>query len=163
MQSELEDRRDELKGLDLAIERQKQSLRGMKDPERRLLKQRQAARDELLALKQGRDSSRRRRRAYLDSGGFSADVDVFDSDFDYEYSPYTDSSRREYIRKEINCLEKTLAKRLVGSVNGGFLTALKSRNLIFDVIFFYAVCFVNYMYMYIALHSLAILNCPAPS
>ena len=113
MQSELENRRDELEGLDLAIERQKQSLRGMKDTERRLLKQRQAARDELLALKQGRDSSRRRRRAYLDSGEISADVDVFDSDFDYEYSPYTDSSRREYIRKEINCLEKTLAKRLV--------------------------------------------------
>ena len=107
----VQDRRDELEGLDLAIERQKRSLRGMKDTERRLLQQREAAREELLSLKQGRESSRRRRIAYLDSDHFDAELDLYDSDFDYEYSPYSDLTRREHVHKEIACLEKTLAKR----------------------------------------------------
>ena len=49
----LQARRDELEGLDLAVERQKRSLRGMRDTERELLAQREAARQELQQLKQG--------------------------------------------------------------------------------------------------------------
>ena len=49
----LQARRDELEGLDLAVERQKRSLRGMRDTERELLAQREAARQELQQLKRG--------------------------------------------------------------------------------------------------------------
>ena len=55
-------RRAELEGLDLAIERQKQELHSMKESERVLLSQREAARDELRELKSGRDGRRSRRR-----------------------------------------------------------------------------------------------------
>ena len=58
----LQARRDELEGLDLAVERQKRSLRGMRDTERELLAQREAARHELQQLKQGSGGGGRHRR-----------------------------------------------------------------------------------------------------
>ena len=58
----LQARRDELEGLDLAVERQKRSLRGMRDTERELLAQREAARQELQQLKQGSGGGRHRRQ-----------------------------------------------------------------------------------------------------
>ena len=58
----LQARRDELEGLDLAVERQKRSLRGMRDTERELLAQREAARQELQQLKQGGGGRHRRQR-----------------------------------------------------------------------------------------------------
>ena len=58
----LQARRDELEGLDLAVERQKRSLRGMRDTERELLEQREATRQELQQLKRGTGGGRHKRQ-----------------------------------------------------------------------------------------------------
>jgi hypothetical protein len=39
------------------------------------------------------------------------EYEIFDSDYEYEYTPRTHSSRKTYLQEEIICLEKTLAKR----------------------------------------------------
>ncbi len=56
-----QDRRAELEGLDLAIERQKGSLTQMRESEHILLAEREAARKELAALKRGASAPKSRK------------------------------------------------------------------------------------------------------
>ena len=57
----IQERRDELEGLDLAIERQQKHLKNMKAEEKQLQYERQAAREELSFMK---DQNIRRKRYY---------------------------------------------------------------------------------------------------
>ena len=57
----IQERRDELEGLDLAIERQQKHLKNMKAEEKQLQYERQAAREELSFMK---DHNIRRKRYY---------------------------------------------------------------------------------------------------
>lgn len=55
----LKERRDELEGLDLAIERQKKSLKDLKREEKNLMSERQSAKEELELI--SRENARHRR------------------------------------------------------------------------------------------------------
>ncbi|KAL3870359.1 hypothetical protein ACJMK2_038429 [Sinanodonta woodiana] len=93
LQRELEERRDELEGLDLAIERQKKNLHVMKSEERHLEMERESAKDKLAYLK---NLNKKRRHADVES-------DAFDEKME--------GCRHNYMKDEIECLERTLAKR----------------------------------------------------
>nr|KAG5703045.1 hypothetical protein BaRGS_016206 [Batillaria attramentaria] len=94
--SDLEDRRDELEGLDLAIERQKRSLKEMKREERSLKREHKDARGELGKL---RDQNIKKLVKISRRG----DDDSFDEAME--------RNRQRYLQDELECLERTLAKR----------------------------------------------------
>ncbi|KAK3605923.1 hypothetical protein CHS0354_017828 [Potamilus streckersoni] len=93
LQRELEERRDELEGLDLAIERQKKNLHVMRSEERHLQMERESAKDKLAYLK-----NLNKKRRHTD--------DVFDA-----FEEKMEGCRHNYMKDEIECLERTLAKR----------------------------------------------------
>ncbi|CAL1547619.1 unnamed protein product [Lymnaea stagnalis] len=94
--NELEDRREELEGLDLAIERQKRNLKDMKSEEKELKRDRKDAHNELELLRKKNEKKIliRRRRAEDDS-----------------FDEAVERSRIKYLTDELHCLERTLAKR----------------------------------------------------
>ncbi|PVD21840.1 hypothetical protein C0Q70_17642 [Pomacea canaliculata] len=94
--NELEDRREELEGLDLAIERQKRNLQEMKDEEKGLKRKRSNAREELQTLRE------RNIKRLLKMNRGPAE-DSFDEEMEH--------NRQKYLRNEVDCLERTLAKR----------------------------------------------------
>ncbi|XP_056011092.1 centriolin-like isoform X6 [Ostrea edulis] len=102
LRGELEQRRDELEGLDLAIDKQKKCLKDLKKEEKFLENERIAARDELHFMKHhnARESKKRRLRA-----------NVFEESFTEEDEIGLAGSRRKFLRNEIDALERTLAKR----------------------------------------------------
>ncbi|KAL4219131.1 hypothetical protein ACF0H5_021713 [Mactra antiquata] len=97
LKGELGERRDELEGLDLAIERQKKNLNNLKAEERRLHFERVAAKEELEFMRDQNVKRKRKTRVYPD------DEDSFDERME--------NSRKKMIKDEIHCLEQTLAKR----------------------------------------------------
>ncbi|KAH9500729.1 hypothetical protein Btru_076354 [Bulinus truncatus] len=94
--NELEDRREELEGLDLAIERQKKNLSDMMHEEKVLKKQRKEAHSELNILRKKNDRKLFIRRRHLEN-------EIFDEEIE--------RSRIKYLFDELKCVEKTLAKR----------------------------------------------------
>ncbi|XP_078324889.1 uncharacterized protein LOC111125942 isoform X3 [Crassostrea virginica] len=102
LRGELEERRDELEGLDLAIERQKRCLKDLKKEEKFLENERIAARDELQFMRHhnAKETKKRRMRA-----------NVFDESLTEEDDVGMAGSRRKFLRNEIDALERTLAKR----------------------------------------------------
>ncbi|XP_061184132.1 centriolin-like [Saccostrea echinata] len=102
LRGELEQRRDELEGLDLAIDKQKKCLKDLKREEKFLEHERIAARDELQFMRHhnAKENKKRRLRA-----------NVFDESFTEEDDIGMAGSRRKFLRNEIEALERTLAKR----------------------------------------------------
>ncbi|XP_071115643.1 centriolin-like [Haliotis cracherodii] len=98
LKGELEDRRDELEGLDLAIERQKKSLRKLKYNEKSIREKRSSAKEELdfLRTRNMKNAIRSKQRKYEDDDSLDESAC---------------RSRQTYLQDEIACLEKTLAKR----------------------------------------------------
>ncbi|XP_070176721.1 centriolin-like isoform X2 [Littorina saxatilis] len=94
--NDLEDRRDELEGLDLAIERQKRNLKDMKREERGLKRERTGVRSELETL---REKNVKKLVKVSRNGG------------DDSFDEAMERSRQRYLKEEVDCLEKTLAKR----------------------------------------------------
>ncbi|XP_059175304.1 centriolin-like isoform X2 [Physella acuta] len=93
---ELKDRRSELEGLDLAIERQKRNLWEMKKDESDLRREKKKAHSELNYLRKKNDKKVfiRHKRALDDS--FIEEIERY---------------RLKHITDELHCLQKTLAKR----------------------------------------------------
>ncbi|KAL5012076.1 hypothetical protein ScPMuIL_010627 [Solemya velum] len=100
LQGELEERRDELEGLDLAIERQKRNLKKMRSEEQCLFGEREMARDELNFLRVHNEKLLQRRREK-----------AMDEESDESLDEKIGNSRQKYIKDEMDCLQKTLAKR----------------------------------------------------
>ncbi|XP_067662812.1 centriolin-like [Haliotis asinina] len=98
LKAELEDRRDELEGLDLAIERQKKNLKKLKYNEKSIREKRSSAKEELefLRMKNMRNTIRSKQRKYEEDDSLDESAC---------------RSRQTYLQDEIACLEKTLAKR----------------------------------------------------
>ncbi|XP_052229704.1 centriolin-like isoform X2 [Dreissena polymorpha] len=97
LQGELAERRDELEGLDLAIERQQKNLKNLKSEERRLQFERQSAKEELEFTRDQNAKKKRKTRVYPE------EEDSFDERME--------NSRKKMLKDEIKCLEQTLAKR----------------------------------------------------
>ncbi|XP_053381516.1 centriolin-like isoform X4 [Mercenaria mercenaria] len=97
LRGELLERRDELEGLDLAIERQQKNLKNLKAEEKQLHFERQSAKEELEFMRDQNAKRKRKVRVYPD------DEDSFDERME--------NSRKKMIKDEIRCLEQTLAKR----------------------------------------------------
>nr|XP_034299667.1 centriolin isoform X8 [Crassostrea gigas] len=102
LRGELEQRRDELEGLDLAIERQKKCLKDLKKEEKFLENERIAARDELQFMRHHNSKENKKRRLR---------ANVFDESCTDEDDVGLAGSRRKFLRNEIDALERTLAKR----------------------------------------------------
>ncbi|XP_041369906.1 centriolin-like [Gigantopelta aegis] len=100
LQRELEERRDELEALDLAIERQKENLSHLQKEEKRLEKDRRAAKDELNIMKIRNEKITVKRRH---DNRYTESEDSFDEALE--------RNRQKFLRDELDCLEKTLAKR----------------------------------------------------
>ncbi|XP_063423484.1 centriolin-like isoform X6 [Mytilus trossulus] len=98
LRGELEERRDELEGLDLAIERQKKNLKDLRKEEKNLNHERQSAREELEFM--SKEKRKRRPKIIVD-----------DDSSDDSLSEGLKASRRNYLKDEINALERTLGKR----------------------------------------------------
>ncbi|XP_074654226.1 uncharacterized protein LOC141908208 isoform X2 [Tubulanus polymorphus] len=103
----LETKREEMEALDLAIERQKQSLRAMKDSERKVELEKDEAVKVLNELKK-ENEKRIRRKDFLDGKG---NLEMEADDYQYDYDPASLQSRHTYLVDEISCLEETLARR----------------------------------------------------
>uniref|UniRef100_K1Q2Y9 Paramyosin n=1 Tax=Magallana gigas TaxID=29159 RepID=K1Q2Y9_MAGGI len=102
LRGELEQRRDELEGLDLAIERQKKCLKDLKKEEKFLENERIAARDELQFMRHHNSKENKKKRLR---------ANVFDESCTDEDDVGLAGSRRKFLRNEIDALERTLAKR----------------------------------------------------
>lgn len=100
--SELKKRRIELEGLDLAIEREKFNLEGMKQFEVSLLSKHETISKELEALNQ-----RKKDRSYLQTIGPLYDPE--NSEFNFDTTYYW--SKKHYIIDELICTEETLVNR----------------------------------------------------
>ncbi|XP_069121130.1 centriolin-like isoform X3 [Argopecten irradians] len=104
LQNELEDRRDELEGLDLAIDKQKKSLKNLRKEERQLEQGKVEAKDELEFLKAYRLKSNRKKKMWKNA------MDDLDSSDD-SLEEYMVKSRQRFVRNEVEGIEKTLSKR----------------------------------------------------
>ncbi|KAK0063368.1 centriolin, partial [Biomphalaria pfeifferi] len=91
--NELEDRREELEGLDLAIERQTKSVREMKREETDLRRERKEAHSQLDFLRKHNDH---KRRHLIEKQQFEDTIE---------------RSRLLYLMDELKCVERSLAKR----------------------------------------------------
>ncbi|KAJ8300333.1 hypothetical protein KUTeg_021852 [Tegillarca granosa] len=98
LRGELEERRDELEGLDLAIERQKKNLKQLRKEEKYLEKERRDVKEDLEILRIQNSKFPRRRKSV-------------DYDSDESFETRIENSRQKYLKDEIECLERTLAKR----------------------------------------------------
>ncbi|XP_033730276.1 centriolin-like isoform X4 [Pecten maximus] len=104
LQNELEDRRDELEGLDLAIDKQKKSLKNLRKEERQLEQGKHEAKDELDFLKAYRLKSNKKKKMWKNA------MDDLDSSDD-SLEEYMVKSRQRFVRNEVEGIEKTLSKR----------------------------------------------------
>ncbi|XP_060070795.1 centriolin-like [Ylistrum balloti] len=104
LQNELEDRRDELEGLDLAIDKQKKSLKNLRKEERQLEEDKLEAKDELEFLKAYRLKSNKKKKMWKNA------MDDLDSSDD-SLGEYMVKSRQRFVRNEVEGIEKTLSKR----------------------------------------------------
>ncbi|XP_021380343.1 centriolin-like isoform X3 [Mizuhopecten yessoensis] len=104
LQNELEDRRDELEGLDLAIDKQKKSLKNLRKDERQLEQGKMEAKDELEFLKAYRHKSNKKKKMWKNA---MDDLDSSDESLD----EYLVKSRQHFVRNEVEGIEKTLSKR----------------------------------------------------
>ena len=100
LRGELEERRDELEGLDLAIERQKTNLKDLRREEKNLNSERQSAKEDLELI--SKENARLKRKPK---------IIIYDDSSDDSLSEGLKTSRRNYIKDEINALERTLGKR----------------------------------------------------
>ena len=105
LQEQLKERRRELEGLDLAVEKQKSHLKKMQEIELVLLEKRDVARNELEELRNGKPKREKKGNRARDN------LQINDSDYHYEFDPRYWGTREEYLQNEIKCLEETLAKR----------------------------------------------------
>ncbi|XP_036367725.1 centriolin-like isoform X1 [Octopus sinensis] len=104
LKEQLEERRNELEALDLAIERQKRNQEKMMKEERQLMRDHKVAKEELLRLQQA--SSQNRKRKHIPNNYIETD-----SSSDSSFEDRESYKKQLKLQDELKCLEKTLFKR----------------------------------------------------